>query len=143
MATRADRADLGALLNRLLVQVRTREEPILAAHNLSMWDYVVLTVLVDTAAPTQAELARTTGRDKTRLIGNLDRLEGLQLVRRSPAPADRRNHIITITPAGRSLHVRCRRAIRAMESELLANLPAARRDRLLDDLTTVSPPSAR
>lgn len=137
-----DRPDLAALLARLLVMVRSHEEPILAAHDLSMWDYVVLTFLASTPAPTQAELARETGRDKTRLISNLDRLEALKLVHRRPDPADRRNRIVTITPAGSSLHARCRKAIREMESELLADLPASRRRQLLDDLAIVTPHSA-
>lgn len=141
--TDPDRADLGALLNRLLMMVRAHEEPILAGHDLSMWGYVVLTVLADMPAPTQADLARATGRDKTRLISNLDRLEAMKLVHRRPDPADRRNRIVTVTPAGRSLHARCREAIRDMESELLADLPASRRRRLLDDLAIVTSPPTR
>ncbi len=139
----SERPDLGALLHRLLVTVHAREEPILRAHDLFMWDYVVLTALAQTAAPTQAQLATATGRDKTRLIGNLDRLEAMQLLARRPDPSDRRNRIITLTPKGRSVFDHCRSVIRAMESDLLAGLPAARRITLLQDLAMIAPTAPR
>ncbi len=117
-----DRPELGFLLSRLLREVVAREKPILDAAGLEMWDYAVLTALADSDAPTQAQLAAATGRDKTRLIGNLDRLEAEGLVRREPDPADRRNRIVSLTPAGSDVLRRCREAIGTMESELLADL---------------------
>ena len=44
------------------------EQPILAAHDISMWGYAVLTALRDEPKRTQAALARSIGADKTRLI---------------------------------------------------------------------------
>jgi DNA-binding MarR family transcriptional regulator len=122
-----DRPELGYLLNQLLREVIAREEPLLAAAHLQMWDYAVLSALGSGDAPTQAQLAAGTGRDKTRLIGNLDRLEGLGLVRREPDPADRRNRIVSLTAEGRAVLRRCRTAIRAMEEELLRGLDATER----------------
>ncbi|OIJ28811.1 MarR family winged helix-turn-helix transcriptional regulator [Nocardioides luteus] len=122
-----DRPELGFLLSRLLREVMAREKPILDAAGLEMWDYAVLTALAESDAPTQAQLAATTGRDKTRLIGNLDRLEAEGLVRRAPDPADRRNRIVSLTPAGSDVLRRCRDAIGAMETELLADLDATDR----------------
>jgi DNA-binding MarR family transcriptional regulator len=98
-----DRPDLGALAARLLREIIRRETPILTAAGLDMWDYVVLSSLLGGDAATQRELARLTGRDKTRLIGNLDRLEGRGLVTRTPDPADRRNRVVSHTEAGRRL----------------------------------------
>ncbi|MER7556333.1 MarR family transcriptional regulator [Nocardioides sp. NPDC126508] len=117
-----DRPELGFLLSRLLREVMAREKPILDAAGLEMWDYAVLTALAESDAPTQAQLAAATGRDKTRLIGNLDRLEAEGLVRREPDPADRRNRIVSLTPAGSDVLRRCREAIGTMETELLADL---------------------
>ncbi|MFI5625286.1 MarR family winged helix-turn-helix transcriptional regulator [Nocardioides sp. NPDC051685] len=117
-----DRPELGFLLSRLLREVMAREKPILDAAGLEMWDYAVLTALAESDAPTQAQLAAATGRDKTRLIGNLDRLEAEGLVRREPDPVDRRNRIVSLTPAGSRVLRRCREAIGAMETELLADL---------------------
>ncbi|MER6974883.1 MarR family transcriptional regulator [Nocardioides sp. NPDC000445] len=122
-----DRPELGFLLSRLMREVMAREKPILDAAGLEMWDYAVLSSLADSDAPTQAQLAATTGRDKTRLIGNLDRLETQGMVQREPDPADRRNRIVSLTPAGSRVLRSCRDAIAAMETELLADLDPADR----------------
>jgi DNA-binding MarR family transcriptional regulator len=122
-----ERPELGHLLTRLLRDVIAREEPILAAAGLRMWDYAVLTALAEQDAPTQAQLAATTGRDKTRLIGNLDRLVELGLVHRAPDPADRRNRVVSLTPEGRRVLRRCQAGIAAMEQDLLGDLPADER----------------
>ena len=122
-----DRPELGFLLSRLMREVMAREKPILDSAGLEMWDYAVLSALADSDAPTQAQLAATTGRDKTRLIGNLDRLEAQGMVAREPDPADRRNRIVSLTPAGSRVLRSCRDAIGAMETELLADLDPADR----------------
>ena len=122
-----ERPELGFLLNRLLREVIEREQPILQKRELDMWDYVVLAALGTGPSPTQNELAGLTGRDKTRLIRNLDRLEERGLLSRTPDPSDRRNRIVTLTAEGRSLLVSCRADIRAMEEDLLADVES--RDR--------------
>lgn len=119
--------DLGALLQDLLRVVVDEETPILAARGLQMWDYVVLVGLAEGAAPTQAQLATTVRRDKTRIIPILDRLQEGGLVDRTPDPADRRNRVVTLTPAGRERLAECRAAIAAMEDGLLARLEPAER----------------
>jgi DNA-binding MarR family transcriptional regulator len=134
-----DRPELGYLLSRLLREVIAREEPLLAAADLQMWEYVVLGGLSGGHAPTQAQLAARTGRDKTRLIRNLDRLEELGLINRAPDPADRRNRVVSLTAEGRRVLGRCRKAIRAMEDDLLAGVGTADRaafERVLVRLVT-------
>jgi DNA-binding MarR family transcriptional regulator len=119
-----ERPELGYLLSRLTRVAIAREEPILERAGLRMWDYAVLGALTEQAAPTQAQLAAATGRDKTRLIGNLDRLEELGLVTREPNPADRRNRVVSLTAEGRRVLERCRAEIREMERDLLRGIPA-------------------
>lgn len=114
--------DLGALLYALTRAVTAAEEPVLRRHGVEMWDYVVLARLAGGAAPTQATLAAAVGRDKTRLIPLLDRLEARGLLRRTPDPDDRRNRIVALTAEGSALFARCRVGIRAMEEDLLAGL---------------------
>ncbi|MDH2415886.1 MarR family winged helix-turn-helix transcriptional regulator [Nocardioides sp. CER19] len=122
-----DRPDLGKLTAQLLREIIRRETPILERAGLEMWDYVILSSLLAGDAATQRDLAAASGRDKTRLIGNLDALEGRGLVSRSPDPADRRNKVVSLTAAGRRLVTACRSDIRAMEGDLLSALPAADR----------------
>ncbi|WP_252443044.1 MarR family winged helix-turn-helix transcriptional regulator [Pseudonocardia humida] len=136
------RDDLGALLHRLVRRVLELETPLLAARGVEMWDYAVLAALESGPAQTQARLAAAIGRDKTRLIASLDRLEGRGLVAREPDPADRRNRIVTLTPDGRALLAGCRADVRAMEEGLLADVPADDRAAFLRTLLRVAPPPA-
>jgi DNA-binding MarR family transcriptional regulator len=120
-----DRKDLAALLNRLLAVLADREIRLLKAHGLDMWEYVVLGGLEPGPAQTQNQLASEVGRDKTRLIPILDRLQARGLVERSPDSGDRRNHVVSLTGTGRELLSRCRRDVRRMEADLLAGLDPA------------------
>jgi DNA-binding MarR family transcriptional regulator len=133
------RHDLGASFARLARAMIEAETPVLRAHDVEMWDYAVLAALEDGPASTQSELAVAAGRDKTRLIPILDRLEARGLLRRTPDPADRRNRVVALTADGRELLASCRSGIRAVEAELLAELDPADRavfvaalDRLAD-----------
>lgn len=121
------RPELGVLLDRTLRAVIAGELPILERHGVDMWGYAVLSALGDGPAATQAELSAATGRDKTRLIGNLDRLEADGLIVRRPDPRDRRNRVVELTSDGRRVLAACRREIAAMERGLLAAVPAADR----------------
>jgi DNA-binding MarR family transcriptional regulator len=122
--------DLGALLARATRRLIEEEQPLLAAHDLSMWGYIVLSRLAAALAETQLSLARQIGYDKSRLIGLLDELEAEGLLTREPDPNDRRAKVIDLTPAGRSRFEAARRDIRKMERRLLRGVPAADADRL-------------
>ncbi|MCE3554067.1 MarR family transcriptional regulator [Pseudonocardia sp. RS11V-5] len=133
------RHDLGAAFAWLTRAMVAAEEPVLRAHELEMWDYAVLSALEDGPASTQAELADTVRRDKTRLIPILERLEARGLLRRTPDPADRRNRVVALTGAGREVVASCRAGIREVEADLLADVEPGERaifvavlDRLAD-----------
>jgi len=133
------RHDLGAAFGRLTRMMIEAETPVLRAHDVEMWDYAVLSALEEGAAPTQSELAAAVGRDKTRLIPILDRLEARGLLRRTPDPADRRNRVVALTDEGRDLVRSCRAGIRGVEAEVLAAIDPEERavfvavlDRLAD-----------
>jgi DNA-binding MarR family transcriptional regulator len=119
--------ELAAAFDRLTRRAVALELPVLAAHGLTMWEYVVLSGLVDGPAQTQARLAEAVGRDKTRIIPILDALEARGLLVRSPDPADRRNKIVALTGPGSALRTAVAMAIRAAEQEVLGSLDAAER----------------
>ena len=119
--------ELAAAFDRLTRRAVALELPVLAAHGLTMWEYVVLSGLVDGPAQTQARLAEAVGRDKTRIIPILDALEARGLLVRSPDPADRRNKIVQLTPSGSALRTTVAKAISAAEEEMLGPLDAAER----------------
>jgi MarR family transcriptional regulator, organic hydroperoxide resistance regulator len=122
-----DRPDLAAMVVPLGRALLAWEAPIMAAHAVTMWAYIVLSRLSDEPRRGQAALAREIGADKTRLIDVLDDLQERGLIRRDPDPADRRARLLSLTPQGRRLRDEIRTAIRREEERVLAVLPAADR----------------
>jgi DNA-binding MarR family transcriptional regulator len=131
--------ELGAMLYRLSRAVVEAERSVLSDHGLEMWEYVVLNRLNEGTSPTQSHLAVAVGRDKTRLIPILDRLEAARLVERTPDPHDRRNRIVSLTQRGRALADDCHAAIRRLEDEeLLVGLNPDQRRELRAHLGTLT-----
>ncbi|APA98170.1 hypothetical protein NS506_04122 [Nocardia seriolae] len=114
------------------------EQPVLAAHGLTMWAYVVLLRLDETTTRGQGLLAQEIGADKTRIITVLDDLQERGLIERRPDPADRRARLLALTPAGRGLRDAAQAEIQAREDRLLARLPAADRRGLLNALIALA-----
>ena len=141
MTSRPQHRELAEAFIRLARVTADAEMPVLQSHDLEMWDYTVLVGLANGPAQTQAHLADSVGRDRTRLIPILDRLEAGGLVHRTPDPADRRNKIVRLTESGREVLDACRAGIAEVEAELLAELAPDEReafrctlDRLADRL---------
>ena len=126
-----ERPDLAAMLHPLVRALIAAELPVLAAHEISMWGYSVLTVLDETPVRTQAALAETIGADKSRIIGTLDELQDAGLIERTPDPDDRRVRLLSITTQGRRVRRSVRKDIRAREDRLLAKVPRADREAFL------------
>lgn len=124
----ASRSDLAAMVVPLARALVAAEEPVLHAHQVSMWGYVVLTALAEQSVRTQAALAQSIGADKSRIIGVLDELQERGLIQRRPDPADRRVHLLSLTEAGSRLRESAREAIQRQEEErVLSVLPDADR----------------
>ena len=138
------RRDLAAMVVRLGRALVAAEEPVLRAHQVSMWGYVVLNALAEQPVRTQAALAQSIGADKSRIIGVLDELQERELIQRSPDQADRRVHLLSLTEAGRRLRVSVQQAIQRQEEDrVLSALPEADRAAFIRALQTLSelPPS--
>jgi MarR family transcriptional regulator, organic hydroperoxide resistance regulator len=133
------RRDLAAMVVPLARALMAAEEPVLRAHQVSMWGYVVLTALAEQPVRTQAALAQSIGADKSRIIGVLDELQDRGLIQRKPDPADRRVHMLSLTEAGSRLRESVRDAIQRQEEELvLAVLPDADRAAFIRALQILS-----
>ncbi len=129
-----DRRDLAAMFAPLTRALIAREEPVLRAHDISMWGYIVLTALVEQSVRTQAALAAAINADKSRIIGVLDELQRRGLIQRQPDEADRRVHLLSLTPAGDRLRRSVQAAIRRTEEQVLGVLPPADREAFLRSL---------
>jgi DNA-binding MarR family transcriptional regulator len=130
----AERPDLAAMMLPLARTLTSAEVPVLEAHGLTMWGYVVLLHLEDEPVRTQAAFAELIGADKTRIIEYLDDLQDRGLIAREPDPTDRRARLLRLTPKGRRLRTTAQRAIQRNEARLLDMLPAVERDRFLRTL---------
>jgi len=140
-----DRRDLAAMVAPLARTLIAAEEPVLRAHEISMWGYIVLTALATEPVRTQAALAQAIGADKSRIIGVLDELQEQDLIERYPDPADRRVHLLALTASGEQRRRAAQAEIRRSEQRFLARLPAADREaflRALQVLSTCAGPSA-
>jgi DNA-binding MarR family transcriptional regulator len=142
MTTTPDgRRDLAAMMYPLARALIAAEEPVLRAHEISMWGYIVLTALAEKAEEpvrTQAALAQAIGADKSRIIGVLDELQRQGLIERYPDPADRRVHLLALTASGDERRQSVQAAIRRNEERLLGHLRVADRAAFLRSLQVLS-----
>lgn len=131
MVRKAGRPDLAEMLANLARQTVAAEQPVLAAHGLSMWGYIVLSALDRSPIRTQAALAEAIGADKTRIIPTLDELQEHGFIERIPDPDDRRARLLEITESGRSSKNAAQAAIQRGEERWLGQLTASDRDAFL------------
>jgi DNA-binding MarR family transcriptional regulator len=144
MAPRARRADLAAMLAPLVRELIDAELPVLEAHGLSMWGYVVLGALDRSPVRSQAALADAIGADKTRIIATLDELQERGYIERRPDPDDRRVRLLALTESGRAVKDAAQEAIQRGEERWLGRLSANDRRvflRLLRQLSAADPPA--
>jgi DNA-binding MarR family transcriptional regulator len=138
MVRKAMRRDLAEMLAELARQTVAAEQPVLEAHGLSMWAYIVLSVLDHSPIRTQAALAEAIGADKTRIIPTLDELQQHGYIERMPDPDDRRARLLAITESGRSIKDTVQVNIQRGEERWLGQLSAHERDVFLRALNQLS-----
>jgi DNA-binding MarR family transcriptional regulator len=127
MSQQSRRPDLAAMLAPLVRALMAAEQPVLEAHGLTMWGYVVLVALDRSSMRTQAALAEAIGADKTRIIRTLDELQGRGHIERHPDPEDRRVRLLAITDSGRVVMAAAQADIQKGEERWLGELGAEER----------------
>ena len=124
MTPRARRPDLAAMMGPLVREMIAAEVPVLEAHGLSMWGYIVLCALDRSPVRSQTALAETIGADKTRIIPTLDDLQDRGHIERRPDPDDRRVRLLALTEAGRAAKDAAQEDIQRGEERWLGELSA-------------------
>ncbi|MFK0282249.1 MarR family winged helix-turn-helix transcriptional regulator [Streptomyces sp. NPDC090499] len=126
-----DIEDLGLVdgLVQLSFLVQGALGKVAADHGLSVIQLRLLGVLRD-RTPGMQELAHHLGLDKSSMTGLVDRAERRDLVRRTPAPHDRRSFLVSITPQGQQLAQQCAVLADRQIRDLAAHLTDAQRARL-------------
>lgn len=128
--------DVGHLMGTVAHALGSRETLALDDLGLSLRTYGVLSVAAR-ATLSQADLAGVTGIDRATLVGLLDELEALGLVRRDASPSDRRTRLVVLTGPGHELATRATRVVQDVENAALGDLTEEERRALLDILRTL------
>ena len=126
------------VLGRAAARGRALVADALAAEGIKMWHHVVLSAVRDLAPVAQADLGRGVGLDAKDLVGVLNDLQSAGFVLRAPDPKDRRKNAVSLTEDGARLLVRCEKAARQANDELLAPLSTTERDQFMGLLTRIS-----
>lgn len=118
------------LLKRLGVAAKEESLEAYEAAGLHPYHYAILAALDRGAHETQGAVADALGYDKGQLVGLLDELEEAGLVERRRDPADRRRHVVQMTPAGKKELERLRRLSAQVEDEFMSSLSENEREQL-------------
>jgi DNA-binding MarR family transcriptional regulator len=123
-------ASTSYLVKRLGWDFKERSMEAFEASGLNPQHYGVLLLLEEKPPETQAAIADSLGYDRSHLVGLLDELEEQGLVERKRDTADRRRHLVSLTPAGKETLGQLRSIMRRLEKDFLAPLDAAERQAL-------------
>lgn len=116
------------LLTRLSRLVYRRSTSTLLG--MSLKQFVTLNHLADEHGSSQQALGEWLGLDANNLVLLLNDLEAEGHVIRRRDPADRRRHIVEITPVGRKALASAEAAMETVEDDVLAGLDASERTSL-------------
>ncbi|MGH3166895.1 MAG: MarR family transcriptional regulator [Trebonia sp.] len=129
-AVRRLNADPGFLLSRVGAAARAGFHEVLARWGIRPLQYVILLILQAGGGMSQQALCSAAGVDSGNMVELLDGLEGLECASRARDPRDRRRHVVTITPHGRSALAGLRQAIQEYNSGFLGPLTEPERQQL-------------
>jgi MarR family transcriptional regulator, lower aerobic nicotinate degradation pathway regulator len=110
------------LLKRLGMTAKEKSLEAFDEAGLHPYHHAILAVLDEGSREAQGEIADALGYDKGQLVGLLDELESGGLIERQRDPADRRRHVVRMTPAGRKTLERLRRLSASLETSFLSSL---------------------
>ena len=111
-------------LIRLETRMRVAVADRLRRIGLSVPQCDVLTTLTEKEGVSQQDLAERLYVTKGNISGLIDRLAAADLVERRPMAADKRQHAIFLTPAGRGAAEKAIACQRAFIAETIGRLPA-------------------
>jgi len=132
------RTSPGLLLALLGQEAMHRLRAAHTAHNLKPRQFQILGLLHDHGGLAQGELVKEMSVAPSILVTLLNPLEADGLVTRERDPADRRRHLVTLTPAGEQQLASASRAQKDTEDALFASLDSDQREQLRGLLLALS-----
>ena len=124
------RSSPGLLLALLGQDAMRRLRDAHTAHDLMPRQFQLLGLLADHGPMGQGDLGQTMATDPSILVTLLNPLEADGFVTRNRDSADRRRHVVTLTPAGKRRLADAGQAQREAEDALFAALSDQQRDQL-------------
>lgn len=121
-------------LGQLHRRARSQTEAALDAEGLSMRTHFVLVCLSEDGELSQQQVCDRVAVDRSDMVRLIDRLEAADQVIRGRDPADRRRHVLSLTPAGAMALQRGEQIIGRVTDEVLSSLTTDER-RTLHRLT--------
>lgn len=118
------------LLKRLGMAAKEQSLDAYEQAGLHPYHYAILAALDAGTHETQGAIADALGYDKGQLVGLLDELEEAGLVERRRDQADRRRHLVQMTPEGKKQLQRLRRLSAALEDDFMSSLSEEQREQL-------------
>ncbi|MBL8382387.1 MAG: MarR family transcriptional regulator [Burkholderiales bacterium] len=118
---------IGYNLRRAEVVMRGRVGALLAQSDLRAVEYSILSLLAANAEVTQKDLGEALAVKRPNMVALIDRLETRGLVTRAVLARDRRNQVLTLTPAGTALLAQTDARLDALENAAFADWSAAER----------------
>jgi DNA-binding MarR family transcriptional regulator len=118
------------LLKRLGMAAKADSMEAYESTGLHPYHHAILALLDEGTTETQGAIGEALGYDKGQLVGMLDDLEDAGLIERRRDPADRRRHVVQMTPAGRTALGKLRRLANRLEDEFLEPLDEVQRAQL-------------
>ncbi|MEV4947935.1 MarR family transcriptional regulator [Streptomyces sp. NPDC053755] len=112
------------LVKRTELAVRARLEELLKPAGITALQYTALTVLERRDGVSAAQLARDSFVTAQSMADMVRALEGRDLIRREPNPANRRERLILLAEPGRRLLAEYAGPARALEERMVADLSA-------------------
>jgi len=119
------RPPVGLLLSRVARDASRAFDSALVAAGGSQPIWLVLVSLKSRQLANQRELADAVGIQEATLTHHLNAMEASGLVTRRRDPANRRVHLVELTPAGDALFFRLREAATAFDEQLRSGLSEA------------------
>ncbi len=130
---------IGYELRRAQIRVFQDFADSLAEVDLTPGHFGVLVLLCRNPGISQTALAKAVGVERSTLGEVIEKLEARNLVKRKPAPEDRRSHAVRLSPQGERLLDQATPLVRDHEDRIAQNLSGKERKLLLDLLNRIAP----
>ena len=129
---------LGYHLRRAQIAIFQNFKEAMGESDVTPGRFGVLQVIAANSGLSQSELGALLGVDRSTIVAVIDRLEEANLVRRLPAPNDRRSYALSLSENGTRTLAELERRVLAHERHIARKLSKAERSLLVELLRRVA-----